>query len=139
MKLASFLCLSLVLAQVPNRRGEVASEGEVVRSSSKLTLRSPSSTSWRFAKSSSTSWRFARPSSPRSSSSTSRRSARPSSTSWRSARPNYDSISLLVTGAPYPSLWLTFDLLDLFITNHPPIWIVITNLLYPHHLNILNF
>ena len=23
----------------------------------------------------------------------------------RSARPNYDSISLLVTGAPYPSLW----------------------------------
>ena len=34
----------------------------------------------------------------------------------RSARPNYDSISLLVTGAPYPSLWLKPSL----ITNHQP-------------------
>ena len=34
----------------------------------------------------------------------------------RSARPNYDSISLLVTGGPYPSLWLKPS--PSLITNH---------------------
>ena len=36
----------------------------------------------------------------------------------RTARPNYDSISLLVTGAPYPSLWLKPA--PSLITKHQP-------------------
>ena len=100
MNLASLalLFVSLVLA-LPTNSGEVPSDGEVARSSSKLSSR------------------FARPKSKPTlrSAKPDLRSAKPT---LRSARPNYDSISLLVTGTPYPSLWSKPSPTSLFFCWH---------------------